>query len=123
MLRKAIHSNYYDNMAFLANGSRTYIMETHLGTFASAVWFCLQLTPVDHCVEILRRVITCYGDTNLITYHWVKDNPVPYPDFNTWHQCRDPEAILAWSKAREAPIDRLMEKKDYSSVYEMDLPP
>lgn len=24
-----------------------------------------------------------------------------YPDFNTWHQCKNEDVILAWSKARE----------------------
>ena len=46
----------------------------------------------------------CNSDLGLITFHWVKDNPTPYPDFNTWHQCRDPEAVLRLAKAQEAVV-------------------
>ncbi|KAE9367279.1 hypothetical protein N431DRAFT_320380, partial [Stipitochalara longipes BDJ] len=53
---------------------------------------------LDHCIEIIRQVLMCNADLGLITFHWVKDNPTPYPDFNTWHTCRDPEAILALAK-------------------------
>lgn len=31
----------------------------------------------------------------------VQDNPVPYPDVNTWHQCRDPEVVYAWAMDRQ----------------------
>ncbi|KAL3952535.1 hypothetical protein ACCO45_012478 [Purpureocillium lilacinum] len=46
-------------------------------------------------------------------------NPVAYPDFNTWHQCRDPEEILAWSKAREAPLKSQLKKGMFSNLIEM----
>ncbi|KAK4090038.1 hypothetical protein Purlil1_5664 [Purpureocillium lilacinum] len=103
MLRKAIHSDYYKKMAPLANGTRPHILKTHL----------------DHCLEIIRQVISCQGDTGLITFHWVQGNPVAYPDFNTWHQCRDPEEILAWSKAREAPLKSQLKKGMFSNLIEM----
>jgi hypothetical protein len=76
---------------------------------------------LDHCLEILRQVIMCNGDTGLITFHWVEGNPVAYPDFNTWHSCRDPEAILASAKAREAPMKLQVTKTQ--GIVEMPTPP
>ncbi|KAI0973734.1 hypothetical protein F4678DRAFT_486889 [Xylaria arbuscula] len=80
-----------------------------------------QMFHIDHCLEILRQVVMCNGDTGLITFHWVEENPVAYPDFNTWHSCRDPEAILASAKAREAPMRRQVTKTQ--GIVEMPTPP
>lgn len=107
MLRKAIHQEYYAEMRPLANGSYTHNAITHLGKLLKHCSFSSHSgssKAIDHCVEILRQVLNCHADTGLITYHWVEGNPVAYPDFNTWHQCRNPEDVLAWSKAREADI-------------------
>ncbi|KAJ6443651.1 Zn(2)-Cys(6) zinc finger domain protein [Purpureocillium lavendulum] len=103
MLRKAVHHDYYKRMAPSANGTYPRNLMTHL----------------DHCVEIIRQVISCRGDVGLITFHWVEGNPVPYPDFNTWHQCRDHEEILAWAKTQEAPLTAPLEKKMFTSLVEM----
>ena len=63
----------------------------------------------------------CNSDTGLITYHWVKGNPVPYPDFNTLHYCRDPEEVLKWAKLKEAPITTHVIK--HPGIIEMPLAP
>ena len=56
---------------------------------------------VVHCVEMLRQFVMCHADVGVITHNWVKDYPRPYPDFNTWHQCRDFENVLQWAKDHE----------------------
>lgn len=53
----------------------------------------------------------CNSDPRLITFHWVKDNPVPYPDFNTWHQCRDVDATVEWAEKNAWPLDHAILKK------------
>ena len=63
----------------------------------------------------------CNGGTELITFHWVKDIPNPYPDFNTWHSCRDPEEVLELAKKREAPIKHRVLKTE--GIVEMPKPP
>jgi hypothetical protein len=65
----------------------------------------------DHCLEILRQVVMCNSDPRLITFHWIKDNPVPYPDFNTWHQCRDVDATLEWGEKNAWPLEHTVKKK------------
>ncbi|KAI1191195.1 hypothetical protein F5B17DRAFT_426840 [Nemania serpens] len=80
-----------------------------------------QINHIDHCLEIIRQVIMCNGDTGLITFHWVANNPVPYPDFNTWHSCRNPEEILAFAKEREAPMRQQVTKTQ--GIINMPTPP
>ncbi|EED83399.1 predicted protein [Postia placenta Mad-698-R] len=55
---------------------------------------------IDHCIEMLRQQIMCTGDTGLVTFHWVEGHVSPWPDFNTWHQCRDYEKIMEWRDER-----------------------
>ncbi|TFK37916.1 hypothetical protein BDQ12DRAFT_606952, partial [Crucibulum laeve] len=52
---------------------------------------------LDHCIEMLRTVITCTGDVGVITYDWVKGNDSPSPNFNTMHQCRNFNKIQEWN--------------------------
>lgn len=54
----------------------------------------------------------CSADTTLITFHWAEGIQVPVPDFYTWHQCRDPEAILQWAVENAAPITHSILKPD-----------
>ncbi|OAL37120.1 hypothetical protein AYO20_03598 [Fonsecaea nubica] len=64
----------------------------------------------DHCIDVLRQALMCKSDLGLILFHWVKGIQIPSPDFNTLHQCRDPEAVLSWARANEAPITHTIVK-------------
>lgn len=64
----------------------------------------------DHCIDMVRQALMCSGDMGLMTYNWVKDNPVPYPDFDTKHKCRNFSKLLEWGEAtmvRDPPSDAL----------------
>lgn len=50
---------------------------------------------------MLRQFVMCHADMGMITHRWVKDYPRPYPDFNTWHQCRDFDSALQWTKENQ----------------------
>ncbi len=50
---------------------------------------------------MLRQFVMCHADVGLITHRFVKDYPQPYPDFNTWHQCRNFESVLQWAKEKQ----------------------
>jgi len=39
----------------------------------------------------------CTGDVGLITFDWVEGRDIPYPDFNTVHNCRDFDSLLEWN--------------------------
>ena len=53
---------------------------------------------------MLRQVLECGSDSQLILYHWVQGWPGPVPDFNTWHRCRNPDTILDWAAEHSAPL-------------------
>ncbi|KAH8694008.1 hypothetical protein BGW36DRAFT_430031 [Talaromyces proteolyticus] len=44
---------------------------------------------IDHCIDMLRQVVQCQGDVGIVTSSWVAGFPDPYPDFNSWHKCRN----------------------------------
>lgn len=46
---------------------------------------------------MLRQVIMCNTDINLIPAQWVHGRDHPYPNFNTKHVCRNFDDILQWS--------------------------
>ncbi|KAK8042809.1 hypothetical protein PG994_013292 [Apiospora phragmitis] len=105
-------ANQTDENLFWLNSTVQYDQANGGGYMGS-----LELFHQIHCL-----VISCHADTGLITYHWVKDNPVPYPEFNTWHQCKNLEEDLAWSKAREAYHTRV-KKEMFENLVEMPYSP
>lgn len=54
-------------------------------------------------------------------FHWVKDLAEPYPDFNTWHQCRDSNLILDWALDNAVPVAQNVKRK--SGVVELEEAP
>ncbi|KAG4439013.1 hypothetical protein IFR05_005529 [Cadophora sp. M221] len=83
MIRKFVHFDYYQNLN--PEWAKRPLLRQH----------------ADHCIDMLREVLMCQSDTGLITYHWVKNFSTPMPDFSTPHSCRDPEAVLRWTKNNE----------------------
>ncbi len=45
----------------------------------------------------------CHADVGLISRRWVKHNPAPYPNFNTWHKCRNFDEVLDLAYKRQLP--------------------
>ncbi|KAE9401367.1 hypothetical protein BT96DRAFT_992095 [Gymnopus androsaceus JB14] len=75
---------------------------------------------LDHCIEMIRTNLMCASDVGMITYEWVTNWTMPYPDFNTMHQCRDFDAILEWQaeNVKHIPIHRLEGEVDrWTEVY------
>ncbi|MCJ1442095.1 MAG: hypothetical protein MMC23_002587 [Stictis urceolatum] len=53
---------------------------------------------VDHCIEMLRMNLMCESDIGVITFHEVPGmDDGPWPDFSTWHTCRNFEAVRDWA--------------------------
>ncbi|KAB8232293.1 uncharacterized protein BDW43DRAFT_312289 [Aspergillus alliaceus] len=53
-----------------------------------------QITLLRCCATTLM----CNADVGTILHEWVERSPRPYPNFNTWHQCRNFEDIKGWIK-------------------------
>ncbi|CCM06373.1 uncharacterized protein FIBRA_08631 [Fibroporia radiculosa] len=64
---------------------------------------------MDHCLEMLRQNLMCHADIVLITYDWVAGIPKPFPDFNTFHQCRNFTKIQEWEHTNRVrvPLERI----------------
>ncbi|KAK6379299.1 hypothetical protein LTS17_006217 [Exophiala oligosperma] len=77
---------------------------------------------VDHCIDMLRQQIMCTADTGLTTYVWVDGYQLPYPDFSTYHQCRDFERIKGWVVENQSPINVRKYRKP-PGVRQLDKPP
>ncbi|KAL6833446.1 hypothetical protein J3E69DRAFT_362506 [Trichoderma sp. SZMC 28015] len=62
------------------------------------------MARVDGCVQRLREVLMCLGDTTpyliMLTPEKAQKES---PDFNTLHNCRNFDKILEWTKERESP--------------------
>ncbi|PCG89450.1 hypothetical protein PENOC_106480 [Penicillium occitanis (nom. inval.)] len=58
---------------------------------------------LDHCIEMLRQTLMCNADIGIIVHEWVEHYPRPYPNFNTWHQCRNFDDIMDWIRGRHIP--------------------
>lgn len=46
----------------------------------------------------------CHADVGLVTAHWIKNYPIPYPNFNTWHKCRDFDQVLDLAYKHQVPL-------------------
>ena len=57
----------------------------------------------DHCLEILRQKLTCDADVGVVTANWVARRHTAWPNFNTWHTCRNFDGVVEWSKEHNAP--------------------
>ena len=53
----------------------------------------------------------CNSGTGLVMFHWVNNVSTPYPDFNTWHQCRNTDLILEWAVENALPVTKPIERK------------
>ncbi|MCJ1391221.1 hypothetical protein MMC18_004083 [Xylographa bjoerkii] len=83
-LRKATHQDYYQSRA-LEFQDPPHTVRVHL----------------DHCIEMLRQFLMCNADAGLYTHRWIENYPRPYPNFNTWHKCRNFENVLEYAKSHQ----------------------
>jgi hypothetical protein len=88
LLRKATWPEYY-RPADISFQDEPWIIRMHL----------------DHCIEMIRQNIMCNADVTMITWDWVEGHDIPYPNFNTRHQCRNYEKILDWADTHAVHID------------------
>ncbi|KAI0202340.1 hypothetical protein F4808DRAFT_458939 [Astrocystis sublimbata] len=55
---------------------------------------------MDHCIDYLRQVLMCHGDTTPVNQKWFDAARRYGPDFETLHTCRPFDELVAWSRAR-----------------------
>ncbi|KAK7966804.1 uncharacterized protein PG986_001081 [Apiospora aurea] len=77
---------------------------------------------VNHCVDMLMQAIQCSGNVNLITMHWVEEQPYPFPDMSVNRQCIDFDKLITWRKDNTLDMEKYVktmrkkEDRDYSQL-------
>ncbi|KAK8012775.1 hypothetical protein PG991_010150 [Apiospora marii] len=64
---------------------------------------------VNHCVDMLMQAIQCSGNVNLITMHWVEEQPYPFPDMSVNRQCIDFDKLSQWRKENTLDMEKYVE--------------
>lgn len=78
----------------------------HLGSY-----FLFDVPPAYHIhYKSLHRSdqveYMCNADVTLLTWDWVQGHNIPYPNFNTRHQCRNYKKLSDWSIEHAMHIPR-----------------
>ncbi|RDL40112.1 Uncharacterized protein BP5553_00091 [Venustampulla echinocandica] len=74
---------------------KEHYMELGNGNFASGDEDLQMHT--DHCLEILRMNVQCNADVGLFTFYMVENDPLPWPQLNSWHTCRNFDKVRDWA--------------------------
>ncbi|KAG1857181.1 hypothetical protein C8R48DRAFT_607603 [Suillus tomentosus] len=77
---------------------------------------------LDHCIEMIRQNLMCNADVSIITWDWVQGHPIPYPNFNTRHQCRNYEKIMDWAAEHAVRIPQSAVTR-FKDTVDIPLPP
>ncbi|CZT13177.1 uncharacterized protein RAG0_16749 [Rhynchosporium agropyri] len=51
----------------------------------------------DHCLEILRMNAECNADIGVFTFYMEEGDPLPWPELNSYHQCRNFNKVKEWA--------------------------
>ncbi|TAQ91306.1 hypothetical protein B7494_g277 [Chlorociboria aeruginascens] len=80
LLRQVTYKDYYyDKSGDIAEGAEILQMHT------------------DHCLEILRLNIQCNADIGVFTLYTLPGDPVPWPELDSWHKCRNFDLVKEWA--------------------------
>jgi len=74
---------------------KEYYIEVGNGNFASGPEELKMHT--DHCLEILRKNIQCNADVGVFTFYLLEGDPLPWPELNTNHMCRNFDKVREWA--------------------------
>ena len=127
MLRKFTYLTEYPEIQEIQT-TRPKFMRDHLGMFWSFCQIRISANSyplADHCIEMIRQNLMCVADVGIISwvlpiaqrwepriydklirYDWVSGWEVPFPDFNTYHKCRNFDTILDWTTSHRVRIPK-----------------
>ena len=67
----------------------------------------------------------CDADVGMVPMYWVKKHDHPYPDWSTYHKCRDFYAVTKWVQENQVEMGKdwkgYMEKPE--GAVELEKPP
>lgn len=96
LLRQVTYKDYYVELGNgnFAGGDEE--LQIHTGQYTETIHYLL-LTSIDHCLEILRMNVQCNADVGVFTFYLLEGDPLPWPELNSWHQCRNFDAVRDWA--------------------------
>ncbi|KAF2667143.1 hypothetical protein BT63DRAFT_427548 [Microthyrium microscopicum] len=50
----------------------------------------------DHCLEVLRVNTQCNADIGVFTFYMLEGDPLPWPELNSHHTCRNFDKVRQW---------------------------
>ncbi|KAF2111301.1 hypothetical protein BDV96DRAFT_582848 [Lophiotrema nucula] len=81
----------------------------------------MQLIHVHHCLDSLRQIAMCRGDTELVTFQYVSEewypNPRPNPDFLVERKCRNWDQLVEWVSERRADVGDAESREVWEGKY------
>ncbi|KAI0170556.1 hypothetical protein BJ166DRAFT_588682 [Pestalotiopsis sp. NC0098] len=78
---------------------------------------------INHCADILFQALTCSGNVNLMTLHWVETQVRPWPDMSINRKCVNFDALTEFRKNVSLDMDRYKVTMDKpEGVKEMPAP-
>jgi len=55
------------------------------------------LIHTDHCIEMLRKNVECNADIGVFTFYMLEGDPLPWPELESYHQCRNFDKVRDWA--------------------------
>jgi hypothetical protein len=97
LLRQVTYKDYYMEVGNgnFAGGQEE--LQMHTGNRLPKTPFSQADRSSDHCLEILRLNLQCNADVGLFTFYMLEGDPLPWPELNSWHTCRNFDKVRDWA--------------------------
>lgn len=59
---------------------------------------------VNHCIDMLRELIMCRAEADVVPYLWLTGNGDTIPDFGRAKQCRNFESVRMWAEKHQVKL-------------------
>ncbi|KAK8030712.1 hypothetical protein PG990_000446 [Apiospora arundinis] len=120
-LRQLAYPEYYANSTHQHSPSASSKKENNMKKRRSEIL----AIHVNHCVDMLMQAIQCSGNVNLITMHWVEEQPYPFPDMSVNRQCINFDKLSQWRKENTLDMEKYvktMRKKEDKQYNQLKAP-
>jgi len=74
---------------------------------------------LDHCLEILRMNVQCNADIGVFTLYLLPGDPLPWPELNSWHTCRNFDKVRDWAMENSVGIMEKPMQKEPTELSQM----
>ena len=97
LLRQVTYKQYYTELGNgnFAGGEEE--LQMHTGKSSNHPAGDLPDVQIDHCLEILRMNVQCNADIGVFTFYLMDGDPLPWPELNSFHQCRNFDRVKDWA--------------------------